>query len=78
MSKGIEIELDSGGIRQYQKEETRDMLEQKAREIAGRADGEYQVSVHSGRNRANASIYTTDSKTYQDNLENNTLLKAVH
>ena len=42
-------------------------------------DGQYEVSapVPGGKRRAHVSIKTATPEAYQDNLQNNTLLKAM-
>ena len=58
-------------------EEMQGVLKDIADSIASSADGEYDVSTRVGKTRANASIAISDPDTYQKNLKENTLLKAV-
>ena len=45
--------------------------------IGKRAGTGYSVSVFTGVNRVNASVLTETPEAMRENLENNTLLKAV-
>lgn len=77
MSK-LEVELNRSGVRELlQSSEVEELCRGYANDIAHRANGAYEVSTQVGRNRVNASVYTEDSATINDNLKNNTLLKAV-
>ncbi len=78
MSKKVTLKLNSKGIQEMLKSpEMQTLLNERATAIANRAGDGYEVSVHVGKTRANASVYTTDAKVMRDNLKNNTLLKAV-
>lgn len=78
MSKKTKVVLNSKGIREMLKgEEMQALLKERATEIANRAGEGYEVDVHTGKTRANASVYTTSKKVMRDNMKNNTLLKAV-
>lgn len=54
------------------------VLKQHATEIMSRVGDGYEQDTFVGRNRANAMVTATSSKALKDNLDNNTLLKAVH
>lgn len=79
MSSNIEIELLSSGIQSLMKsDDVMKELQTRADNIVKKCpNGNYETSQYVGRNRANVSIYTTDSATYFRNLENNELLKAL-
>lgn len=51
---------------------------QKVKNNADNMSGnQYATDTFRGKNRANASVYAGSKKAYQDNLKNNTLLKAL-
>ena len=78
MSKNVEIELNSAGIRELlQSEEIRAYCEELAHDVASRAGDGYEVDSMVGKTRANASVYAATAEANKDNLENNTLLKAL-
>ena len=56
-------------------EEMKRVLIEKANEVKNRCGEDY--SVHVGKSRASVSVLTTSNKSYQDNVENNTLLKGL-
>lgn len=75
MSK-MQFQLNYEGVGQLLKSaEMVSILESYANGIATRAGDGY--SVHIGPNRANVSVRTDTDEAAQDNLDNNTLLKAV-
>lgn len=53
------------------------VLNSYAQEAAGRLGAGYEVSTYVGKTRANARITAVSREAKKDNLENNTLLKAV-
>lgn len=72
------VELNSEGVRELLRSpEMAGTCRELAGGIAARAGDGYGVSVYTGRNRVNASVYATTEKAAADNLKNNTLLKAV-
>lgn len=78
MSKKVEIELISAGIRELlQSDEIREYCEELAYGVASRAGEGYEVDSMVGKTRANASVYAATREANKDNLENNTLLKAL-
>lgn len=54
------------------------ILTEHATKIRNRCGEGYEQDIHVGRNRANAMVRATSYQAKKDNLENNTLLKAVH
>lgn len=78
MSKKVEIELISAGVRELlQSDEIREYCEELAQGVASRAGDGYEVDSMVGKTRANASVYAATKEANRDNLENNTLLKAL-
>lgn len=77
MSK-VKIELNSAGIMEMLKsQEMQDLLEEHAAQIAGRCGEGYEHDVHLTAGRAVASAYTATPAAVRDNLDNNTLLRAL-
>lgn len=74
----VEVELNSEGVRDLLRSpEMAAICKSHAMEIARRTGSGYSVSVFTGVNRVNASVMTETSEAVRENLENNTLLKAV-
>ena len=77
MSK-VRIELNSAGIRELLRStEMQELLEEKAEEIAGRCGEGYASDRYLTGGRAVASAFTESREAYQDNLDNNTLLRSL-
>ena len=54
-----------------------DICTEYANQIKATAGEGYEVSPHVGQNRVNVSVGTETDDAAQDNLDNNTLLKAL-
>lgn len=68
--------LDRAGVRELmQSQEMQDVLVDFAGQVAGRAGDGYDVYV--GTNRANVSVMTATEEAMADNLDHNTLEKAI-
>ena len=79
MSK-VQIKLNSDGIRELLKSaEVMNECRSHAAEMASNlGTDDYEVSEYVGTTRVNVSVRATSQKAIQDNLDNNTMLKAVH
>lgn len=78
MSKKFEFKLNPDGVRQLLKsDEMMSVCQTYANGMKSSAGDGYATSPYRGRNRVNVSVYAKTSKAAQDNLDNNTLLKAV-
>jgi hypothetical protein len=79
MSK-VQIKLRSDGVRELLKsKEVQAECEKHAKEMAARlGTSDYETSRYTGTNRVNVSVRAKTRKAVQDNLDNNTMLKAVH
>lgn len=72
------FELNSSGVRALLKSsEMKEAVSEKAEEIAARCGDGYSTDVKYMTTRVIASVFTDSEEAYKDNLENNTLLKAV-
>lgn len=77
MAKG-ELKLRSDGIREMLKsDELKNYCKNQAEIVASKAGTGYGVSTYTGKTRVNASVRAVTNEAYKDNLENNTLMKAV-
>ena len=78
MSKSIEIELNSAGIREMLlSEEMKAVLNEKATEIAGRCGAGYESDIYVTPGRAVASVFTATPEAAKDNSQNNTILRSL-
>lgn len=75
----VKFKLNKKGVRQLlQSQEMLNVVTEYANGIQQRAGDGYEVSTYApGKTRVNASVHATTRKAIKDNLENNTLLKAV-
>lgn len=72
------IVLNRSGVRELLKSDGIMAACQEAAEgVIRRAGPGYQTNTYTGANRVNVSIYAEDPAVVQDNLDNNTLLKAL-
>ena len=74
----VRVVLNGQEVRNLLKsKEMQDICLANANEINSRLGEGYGTDVFVGRNRANASVGPKTKEAYQDNMENNTLLKAM-
>ena len=74
----VRIELNSKGIEALLSgQETKQMVSEAARQIANAAGSGYETDVRKVGDRVRGEAYTGTKEAMQDNLENNTLLKAT-
>lgn len=75
----VRIELNSEGIKEVLKSaEVMAECRSYAEQIAASVGNGYEVNEYTGATRVNVSVRTVDDAAAKDNLENNTLLKAVN
>lgn len=72
-----DIELDEEGIIGLLKEIGSDVCVQLAGEAAGRCGEGYESKKVEYPERTGGIVKATDIKSFRDNLENNTIIKAV-
>lgn len=78
MIKFESLKLNIAGLRQMRRSEPfMELVESHAKDIKNQCGDGYETSSNVGRSRANARVYTQTYEAMQDNLDNNTLLKAV-
>ena len=74
----VRIELNKSGVRDLLRSaEIQRELEEVAEPIMSRLPDGYSKDIHMGRNRSNVGITAATAEAAKDNMENNTLLKAV-
>lgn len=77
MSK-FKFELNKKGVRELmQSEEMQAILKGKADNALNSLGEGYKSDTYVGKNRANAMVYADTYQAKKDNLENNSILKAV-
>lgn len=78
MANQLKVELNIEGVRSLLKSsEMKSICEEHARTITNRAGSGYETSSYVGINRVNASVIAATYQAKKDNMENNTLIKAV-
>lgn len=76
MARNVRFELNEEGVKQLlMSDEMRNVIASRAAGICERAGDGYNIKY--GRNRVVAFVETDTEEAAQDNLDNNTLLKAV-
>lgn len=77
--KVLKVELNRSEVsKQILKGEgTVNLCQQLAKDMQSRAGDGYETSTFKGRNRVNVSVGAGTKEAYKDNMENNTLLKAM-
>lgn len=74
----VKFELNHAGVRELLKSKAmQNVLNEYGNAIMSRAGGDYVKSTYVGTNRTNVSIMTNSAATMRDNLDNNTLLRAL-
>lgn len=77
MSK-MRIELNHDAVRDLLRSEGAvKVCENEMKKARAKLDDGYEVTTYVGKNRCNASIKAVSAKAKQENLKNNTILKAV-
>lgn len=77
MSK-MKFELDRQGVGELLKsKEMEQVLEGYAQGISGRAGEGYRTGSYQGSDRVKVNVWPETPEAKRDNLENNTLIKAV-
>lgn len=74
----VKIVLNKQGMREMLKSQgVHSAIREKAQQIANNCGEGYAASSTVGRERALAAVYAETPEAKRDNLENNTILKAV-
>lgn len=74
----VRIELNRAGVRDLMRSaEMQGVLEEAASPIMARLGAGYGQDSRVGKTRCNVSIHADSAEAKRDNMDNNTLLKAV-
>ena len=74
----VKIVLNREGVRELLRSaEMMECCRGYAEQMGARLGSGYVVSTYTGTNRVNASVRAVSDAAKQDNLDNNTMLKAV-
>lgn len=74
----LKIELDRAGVAALLKgPETRNMVQSFGQAVAQRAGTGYGARTHDSGQRQICNVYAATPEARQDNLDNNTLIKAM-
>lgn len=74
----VKIELNRAGVAELMKsQEMLSTCESLAQKAAGSLGEGYEVTTFVGKTRANASVNAVTYQARKDNMENNTILKAL-
>lgn len=78
MAKQIKFELNRAGVRELlRSREAMAVCSRYANSARGRLGEGYEVSTHTGQNRVNAEVAAVTYQARKENLQNNTILKAL-
>lgn len=74
----VTIELNISGVRELlRSEEMKSICEEHANNALEKLGPGYTVTKMTGKNRVNASVYAESYKAKRENMEKNTILKAL-
>ena len=78
MSSKFVFKLNWPGLKELMRsEEMRSVLKEYATSVKDYAGEGYEVVEYMGKSRRNTMVHAGTKKAFKDNLENNTLLKAL-
>ena len=74
----VKVVLNKSGVRELlQSAEMKAICEEHANRTLGQLGEGYTVTTMTGKTRANASVYAESATAKRENMENNTILKAL-
>lgn len=74
----VEIKLNKAGVRELLRSDwIMGICQEHASRIAQNAGTGYGTDAYTGKNRVNVSVFPEEYSARKDNLEHNTLLKAL-
>ncbi len=74
----VKVELNRKGVRELLKSQAmKDVCSSYAKKVQAKLGEGYESSVHIGKNRVNASVGTATIQAMQENMNDNTILKAL-
>lgn len=74
----LSVELNISGVRELlRSKEMLGICEERANNAQAKLGEGYKVTSMTGKNRVNASVFAESYQAKKENLENNTILKAL-
>ena len=78
MANKVKVELNKEGVRELlQSPEMMKVCNDYAKAAVNRLGKGYEVTTQVGRNRVNAEVAAVTAKARKENMENNSILKAI-
>lgn len=78
MANNVVVKINGAGLRDLMhSQEMEAICKEHADKICGRCGEGYATDTYHAQTRVIASVYTDDVKAMKDNLDNNTILKAM-
>ncbi len=75
----VKFELNREGVRELLKSpEMMAICKEYADNAVSQLGDGYSVTTHTGKSRVNASVHADSFKARKDNLDNNSIIKAVY
>lgn len=74
----VKVVLNTTGVRQLlQSQEMKNICEEQAQKAVSRLGEGYEATSMTGKTRVNASVVATTRDAINENMKNNTVLKAL-
>ena len=74
----VKVVLNTAGVRQLlQSQEMKSICEEQAQKAVSRLGSGYEVTSMTGKTRVNASVVAITRDAVNENMKNNTVLKAL-
>ncbi len=74
----VEVIIDSAAVRDMlRSSEMMAICEERANNAVGKLGAGYSVTTMTGKNRVNASVFAETYQAKKENMENNSILKAL-
>lgn len=73
----VTIKLNTSGVRQFLRSDMLPICEEHGKRIKNMCGDGYEMNTAVGRNRCNAMVWADTWGAKRDNLERNTLIKAL-
>jgi len=74
----VKVKLNSSGVRELlRSSEMMAVCKEHADKAQSKLGDGYEVTTHTGAKRVNASVGTATADAMRDNMENNSILKAL-
>lgn len=78
MPQKVKFELNHEGVKELlRSQEAQQLCEEYANKAVMKLGSGYKITTYKGQNRVNASVSAESSRAINENLNNNSILKAV-